>query len=171
MRSTKVEMNLVPNWEEREYTPAVFVRVGNKGLRGYGTWKNIRKSGERSEEGTRLAALAQDSYPLRILGLLRNSEQVRKEPREKLKGHAKTAMGHAAQLSGSLKSYSTRGALSYRPGRPRVDQPLIRVICFPFTWEYLTSYKLPTLPLERLCPAWHSRVSLWWFRCEVRCSL
>jgi hypothetical protein len=32
----------VPEWEERIYTPAVFVRVANKGLRAYGTWKSIR---------------------------------------------------------------------------------------------------------------------------------
>ena len=33
-------------------TPAVFVRVENKGLRTYGTWKSIRNSGGRREEGT-----------------------------------------------------------------------------------------------------------------------
>jgi hypothetical protein len=27
------------------YTPAVFVRVANKGDTGYGTWKRIRKTG------------------------------------------------------------------------------------------------------------------------------
>jgi hypothetical protein len=32
------------------YTPAVFVRVRNKGLRGYGTWKSIRKNGGGVEE-------------------------------------------------------------------------------------------------------------------------
>jgi hypothetical protein len=34
----------VPIWEELGYSPAVFVRVANKGLRGYGTWKKIRKN-------------------------------------------------------------------------------------------------------------------------------
>ena len=34
-----------PKWEERGYTPAVFIRVRNKGLRAYGTWKIIRSSG------------------------------------------------------------------------------------------------------------------------------
>jgi hypothetical protein len=29
------------------YTPAVFVRVTNKGLAGYATWKSIRKMGDR----------------------------------------------------------------------------------------------------------------------------
>jgi hypothetical protein len=29
--------------------PAVFVRVANKGLAGYGTWKSIRKMGDRDE--------------------------------------------------------------------------------------------------------------------------
>ena len=32
-----------PKWEEYPHTPAVFVRVANKGVVGYGTWKNIRK--------------------------------------------------------------------------------------------------------------------------------
>jgi hypothetical protein len=36
-----------PKWEERGYTPAVFVRVARKGLRLYGTWKNLRKTGGR----------------------------------------------------------------------------------------------------------------------------
>jgi hypothetical protein len=30
--------------------PAVFVRVANKGLRVYGTWKSIRNFGEAREE-------------------------------------------------------------------------------------------------------------------------
>jgi hypothetical protein len=29
------------------YTPAVFVRVANKGVAGYGTWKKIRKRGSK----------------------------------------------------------------------------------------------------------------------------
>jgi len=33
----------VPEWELFVYTPAVFVRVANKGVAGYGTWKKIRK--------------------------------------------------------------------------------------------------------------------------------
>src|SRR5579859_1666310 len=39
----------VPNWEETPYTPAVFARVANKGLRVYGTWKKIRKKGYSAE--------------------------------------------------------------------------------------------------------------------------
>jgi hypothetical protein len=31
-------------WELLVHTPAVFVRVANKGDAGYGTWKKIRKS-------------------------------------------------------------------------------------------------------------------------------
>jgi hypothetical protein len=38
--ATEMERDLlrggVPNWEELVYTPAVFVRVASKGLRGYG---------------------------------------------------------------------------------------------------------------------------------------
>jgi hypothetical protein len=33
----------VPKWEEYPHTPGVFVRVANKGLAGYGTWKKVRK--------------------------------------------------------------------------------------------------------------------------------
>ena len=32
----------VPEWEELVYTPAVFVRVANTGVRGYGTWKSAQ---------------------------------------------------------------------------------------------------------------------------------
>jgi hypothetical protein len=35
------------------YTPAVFVRVANNGLRAYGTWKNVRKTGGREETAER----------------------------------------------------------------------------------------------------------------------
>src|SRR5215467_8150585 len=38
-----VDKGRVSNWEQTRYTPAVFVRVANKGLRAYGTWKNLRK--------------------------------------------------------------------------------------------------------------------------------
>jgi hypothetical protein len=37
----------VPIWELLVYTPAVFVRVANKGVAGYGTWKKIRKMGDK----------------------------------------------------------------------------------------------------------------------------
>jgi hypothetical protein len=33
------------------YTPAVFVRVANKELSAYGTWKNIRKTGGGTDVG------------------------------------------------------------------------------------------------------------------------
>jgi hypothetical protein len=33
----------VPKWEEYPHTPGVFVRVANKGVAGYGTWKSVRK--------------------------------------------------------------------------------------------------------------------------------
>ena len=33
----------VPEWELLVHTPAVFVRVANKGVAAYGTWKKIRK--------------------------------------------------------------------------------------------------------------------------------
>ena len=36
----------VPIWELLVYTPAVFVRMANKGVAGYGTWKKIRKMGD-----------------------------------------------------------------------------------------------------------------------------
>jgi hypothetical protein len=32
-----------PEWELLVHTPAVFVRVPNKGLAGYGTWKSVRR--------------------------------------------------------------------------------------------------------------------------------
>src|SRR5690242_13842077 len=32
----------VPNWEETPYTPAVFVRVANKGVTPYGKWKSAQ---------------------------------------------------------------------------------------------------------------------------------
>jgi hypothetical protein len=42
-RRSLLAQQAIPKWEERVYTPAVFVRVANKGLTAYGTWKNIRK--------------------------------------------------------------------------------------------------------------------------------
>jgi hypothetical protein len=33
----------VPEWEGYLCTPAVFVRVANTGLGGYGTWKSVRR--------------------------------------------------------------------------------------------------------------------------------
>ena len=42
----------VPIWEELVYTPAVFVRVANKGDAGYATWKSAEtpeNAGDRSE--------------------------------------------------------------------------------------------------------------------------
>jgi hypothetical protein len=35
------------------HTPAVFVRVANKGVAGYGTWKKIRKMGDKGGKGSR----------------------------------------------------------------------------------------------------------------------
>jgi hypothetical protein len=40
---------LVPERELLVHTPAVFVRVANKGVTGYGTWKKVRKIGDRGE--------------------------------------------------------------------------------------------------------------------------
>jgi hypothetical protein len=39
----------VPFWELLVHTPAVFARVANKGVAGYGTWKKIRKMGDKGE--------------------------------------------------------------------------------------------------------------------------
>jgi len=36
----------VPEWEESIPIPAVFARVANKGVAGYGTWKKVRKTGK-----------------------------------------------------------------------------------------------------------------------------
>jgi hypothetical protein len=36
----------VPEWEEYPHTPGVFVRVANKGLAVYVSWKNVRKMGD-----------------------------------------------------------------------------------------------------------------------------
>jgi hypothetical protein len=33
------------------HTPAVFVRVANKGVTAYGTWKRIRKMGDEGSKG------------------------------------------------------------------------------------------------------------------------
>jgi hypothetical protein len=38
-----------PKWEEYPYTPGVFVRVANKGVAGYGTWKKVRKMEDKRE--------------------------------------------------------------------------------------------------------------------------
>jgi hypothetical protein len=39
----------IPEWELLVHTPAVFVRVANKGVAGYGTWKKIRKMEDEGE--------------------------------------------------------------------------------------------------------------------------
>jgi hypothetical protein len=39
----------VPFWELLAHTPAVFVRVANKGVAGYRTWKKIRKMEDKGE--------------------------------------------------------------------------------------------------------------------------
>jgi hypothetical protein len=39
----------VSYWEESPHTPAVFVRVANTGLRGYGTWKSVRRMGDEQK--------------------------------------------------------------------------------------------------------------------------
>jgi hypothetical protein len=44
-RGLEVREGGVPEWEEYHHTPGVFVRVANKGVRGYGTWKSVRKMG------------------------------------------------------------------------------------------------------------------------------
>jgi hypothetical protein len=43
----------VPEWEEYPHTPGVFVRVANKGLARYGTWKSVRKMGDGGEQWVR----------------------------------------------------------------------------------------------------------------------
>jgi hypothetical protein len=45
----------VPFWELLVHTPAVFVRVASKGLTGYGTWKKIRKMGDKGNDGGKRA--------------------------------------------------------------------------------------------------------------------
>jgi hypothetical protein len=61
----------VPFWEFRAPTPAVFVRVANKGVAGYGTWKKIRKMGDGFRAST----------PRRV----GTSKRLRREGREKRK--------------------------------------------------------------------------------------
>jgi len=39
----------VPEWELLVHTPAVFVRVANTEVTGYGTWKSVRKTGDREK--------------------------------------------------------------------------------------------------------------------------
>ncbi len=38
----------MPEWELLVHTPAVFVRVANNRLTGYGTWKSVRRMGDRA---------------------------------------------------------------------------------------------------------------------------
>jgi hypothetical protein len=50
-RSNEVKTEAVaiaPNWELLVHIPAVFVRVANTRLTGYGTWKSIRKMGDEA---------------------------------------------------------------------------------------------------------------------------
>src|SRR6266849_2599128 len=42
-----------PHCELLAHTPAVFVRVPNKGVAGYGTWKRIRKMGDKRSKGNK----------------------------------------------------------------------------------------------------------------------
>jgi hypothetical protein len=39
-----MEARGVPEWESLVYTPAVFVRVANKGVTGYVTWKSAQRT-------------------------------------------------------------------------------------------------------------------------------
>jgi len=48
-RGLKVKERGVPEWEDPP-TPAVFVRVANKGDTGYGTWKCVRKMGDEEKK-------------------------------------------------------------------------------------------------------------------------
>ena len=41
-----------PKWELLVHTPAVFVRVANEGVGGYGTWKSVRRMGDVAATGT-----------------------------------------------------------------------------------------------------------------------
>src|SRR5216684_5700204 len=60
-RSRSKRGETVPNWEESLPTPAVFVRVANKEVAGYGTWKCVR----RMEEDTTLEqSVNHKRYPL-----------------------------------------------------------------------------------------------------------
>ena len=42
MGAENAEVQEVPEWEESMYTPAVFLRVGNKEFRPYRTWKHVQ---------------------------------------------------------------------------------------------------------------------------------
>jgi hypothetical protein len=55
---------IVPNWELLVHTPAVFVRVANKGVAGYGTWKSIRNSGGTGRPTTGARKRIKDSARL-----------------------------------------------------------------------------------------------------------
>ena len=39
-----------PEWEDRGYTPAVFVRVAKKGVRAYGKWKSAQAFENKAEK-------------------------------------------------------------------------------------------------------------------------
>jgi len=72
-----------PKWNCWVYTPAVFVRVANKEVTGYGTWKSVRKMedgpfgnacGERKSLGwkevTRAVCIRAESKELRTSRLV-----------------------------------------------------------------------------------------------------
>jgi hypothetical protein len=43
LNKKRVLAHSFPNWEEYAHTPALFARVANTGLAGYGTWKSVRR--------------------------------------------------------------------------------------------------------------------------------
>ena len=51
-RGLEVREGGVPEWEEYPHTPGVFVRVANKGVAGYGTWKSVRRMEDESTTET-----------------------------------------------------------------------------------------------------------------------
>jgi hypothetical protein len=57
MEKLRDALRRVPFWEEMIYTPAVFVRVANKGVAGYGEWKifvSVANKGDREDRKTKL---------------------------------------------------------------------------------------------------------------------
>jgi len=69
-----VARHSVPEWEETVYTPVVFVRVASKGVRAYGTWKSIRKTGEALVLGDRRDFLKDHRYPHTRVFLQKSSD-------------------------------------------------------------------------------------------------
>ena len=80
----------VSKWEELVYTPAVFVRVANKGVTGYGTWKSVRNLEEcvsdayEGQEKWRVTRLAEKNFKQSIGFFSRETSTTRQFSQERI---------------------------------------------------------------------------------------